>query len=207
MAQEEQIRNVVFDLGGVVIGRGYDRAGGGLDEFGFLQGDRPFPDYWRRYDLGTASRAEVVRAVADEHGLSLEQAAARLDRLMALFDPFDETVELIGELDEAGYGLYVLSNMPEEFMTYVERLDVLRHFDGLVISSRVHLAKPDPRIFALLGERYGVVPGQTLFVDDKPSNTEAAARLGFRTCTFRPDGAGCDAVRRQLGLVSGEEER
>ena len=133
--------------------------------------------------------------------------AARLDRLMALFDPFDETVELIGELDEAGYGLYVLSNMPEEFMTYVERLDVLRHFDGLVISSRVHLAKPDPRIFALLGERYGVVPGQTLFVDDKPSNTEAAARLGFRTCTFRPDGAGCDAVRRQLGLVSGEEER
>ena len=164
----------------------------------------------KRLDAALLERlpdAEVVRAVADEHGLSLEQAAARLDRLMALFDPFDETVELIGELDEAGYGLYVLSNMPEEFMTYVERLDVLRHFDGLVISSRVHLAKPDPRIFALLGERYGVVPGQTLFVDDKPSNTEAAARLGFRTCTFRPDGAGCDAVRRQLGLVSGEEER
>ena len=102
MAQEEKIRNVVFDLGGVVIGRGYDRAGGGLDEFGFLQGDRPFPDYWRRYDLGTASRAEVVRAVADEHGLSLEQAAARLDRLMALFGPFDETVGLVGELGEAG---------------------------------------------------------------------------------------------------------
>lgn len=199
------VKHVVFDLGGVVIGRSYDRWGAGLTEFDFLQGDRPFPDYWKRYDLGTASREEVVRAVAAENGIPHGEAAAKLDRLMAMFDPFDETAALIRELDASGYNLYALSNMPVEFMDYVGRFEVFRHFDGMVISSREHLSKPDPRIFGVLCERYGLKPEETLFVDDKPSNTTAAERLGFHTCTFRVGGAGCCDVRRALGLPEGSE--
>ena len=103
----EKIENVVFDLGGVVIGRDYDRYGAEIAEFSFLQGDRPFPEWWKRYDLGTASRSEVVEAVSAECGLGPEQAAAKLDRLMYLFNEFGDTAELIRELSAKGYGLYV----------------------------------------------------------------------------------------------------
>lgn len=126
----EKIENVVFDLGGVVIGRDYDRYGAEIAEFSFLQGDRPFPEWWKRYDLGTASRSEVVEAVSAECGLGPEQAAAKLDRLMYLFNEFGDTAELIKELSAKGYGLYVLSNMPAEFYDHVSRFEVFRYFDG-----------------------------------------------------------------------------
>lgn len=132
----EKIENVVFDLGGVVIGRDYDRYGAEIAEFSFLQGDRPFPEWWKRYDLGTASRSEVVEAVSAECGLGPEQAAAKLDRLMYLFNEFGDTAELIKELSAKGYGLYVLSNMPAEFYDHVSRFEVFRYFDGQVVSSR-----------------------------------------------------------------------
>lgn len=192
------INSVVFDLGGVVIGRDYDRYGAEIAEFSFLQGDRPFPEYWKRYDRGTCERAEVVDAVSAETGLSAQEASEKLDRLMALFNEFHDTVELIKELSEKGYGLYVLSNMPAEFYDYVRRFDVFRYFDGEVISSREKLTKPDPDFFRLLAERYGLDPAQTLFVDDKPSNTETATRLGFAVCCFTPGRSGCDEVRRIL---------
>lgn len=192
------IENVVFDLGGVVIGRDYDRYGAEIAEFSFLQGDRPFPEYWKRYDLGTASREEVVEAVSCEHGISPELASVKLERLMTLFNEFADTVELIAELAERGYGLYVLSNMPAEFYRYVSDFGVFRHFRGEIISSRERLAKPDPRIFALLAERYGIVPERTLFIDDKKSNTDAAKRLGFKAYTFTPGVRSCDEIRAML---------
>ncbi len=194
----KMIDSVVFDLGGVVIGRDYDRYGDEIAEFSFLQGDRPFPDYWKRYDLGTAARSEVVEAVSAESGLTHGEASAKLDRLMYLFNEFGDTVELIRELSEAGYGLYVLSNMPAEFYDYVSRFDVFRYFDGQVISSREGLSKPDPRMFGLLAERYGLRPERTLFVDDKPSNTAAAAALGFTVHTFVPGPESCAHVRNLL---------
>ena len=158
----EKIENVVFDLGGVVIGRDYDRYGAEIAEFSFLQGDRPFPEWWKRYDLGIASRSEVVEAVSAECGLGPEQAAAKLDRLMYLFNEFGDTAELIKELSAKGYGLYVLSNMPAEFYDHVSRFEVFRYFDGQVVSSREGLAKPDPRMFGLLTERYGLRPESCL---------------------------------------------
>ena len=178
----EKIENVVFDLGGVVIGRDYDRYGAEIAEFSFLQGDRPFPEWWKRYDLGTASRSEVVEAVSAECGLGPEQAAAKLDRLMYLFNEFGDTAELIKELSAKGYGL-----------------EVFRYFDGQIVSSREGLAKPDPRMFGLLTERYGLRPERTLFVDDKPSNTSVAARLGFAVHTFVPGRESCLRIRELVG--------
>lgn len=198
--QDTMIENIVFDLGGVVIGRDYEHFGAEIKEFAFLQGDRPFPEYWKRYDRGTASRDEVANAVAAENGLTIPEALHKLDRLVELFNVFECTARLISQLSEAGYNLYVLSNMPVDFYNAVSRFDVFRHFKGQVISSREGIAKPDPRIFALLTERYGISPDSTLFVDDKPSNTSAAASLGFATYTFTPCEESCDGIRTMLGL-------
>ena len=107
--------------------------------------------------------------------------------------------ELIKELSAKGYGLYVLSNMPAEFYDHVSRFEVFRYFDGQIVSSREGLAKPDPRMFGLLTERYGLRPERTLFVDDKPSNTSVAARLGFAVHTFVPGRESCLRIRELVG--------
>lgn len=196
----QMIKDIVFDLGGVVVGRDYAHYGTELKEFSFLQGDRPFPDYWKRYDLGTASRDEVVDAIARENGLDTEAASEKLDRLMTLFNEFPDTAQLLEELADRNYGLYILSNMPVEFYDYITHFDVFRHFDGQVISSREHLSKPDPRMFSILSNRYGLDPASTLFIDDKPSNTNIATALGFNTYTFKAGRKSCDDIRKILGM-------
>ena len=51
--------------------------------------------------------------------------------------------------------------------------------DDIVVSGRVGLVKPDPAIFELTRDRFGLDPARTVFVDDLPANVEAAQRLGF----------------------------
>ena len=68
-----------------------------------------------------------------------------------------------------------------------------------MISGDENVIKPDPRIFRVLVDRYGLEPGSTVFVDDHEPNIRAAAELGFRGIQF----VDADALRvelRALGL-------
>lgn len=193
------IKNVVFDLGGVVIGRDYEKYASEIAEFLFLQGDRPFPEYWKEFNRGIIGRREVAAAIAASTELSPNEAEAKLDRLMALFYEFPDTAELIAELHEGGYDMYVLSNMPAEFIEYASgHFDVFRFFKGMIVSCWEKMAKPDPRFYGLLEQRFGIVPSETLFVDDKPSNIKAADALGFHTCCFKQGRESCDMIREIL---------
>ena len=192
------IRNIVFDLGGVVIGRDYEAAGQQLHEFAFLRGDQPFPEFWKNYDLGLVGRKEVVSALAADNNISLAQADDKLQLLIEMFNVFPDTEHLIRDLHRHDFRLYVLSNMPFDFYEHVKSFDVFRLFDGQLISSCEKLAKPDPRFFKLLCSRFGFEPESALFVDDKPSNTGVARQLGFHTCTFIPSAEGCRVLKNIL---------
>jgi len=69
-----------------------------------------------------------------------------------------------------------------------------------VISGDERLAKPDPRIFGLLLERYGLSAGETLFIDDHVPNVEAAAALGFIVVRFT-DAPSLRSDLARLGLL------
>ncbi len=100
--------------------------------------------------------------------------------------PIDETVAIAAELRSAGVPTYLLSNWPAEFFPVAQaRFPFLdEHFTGQVISGYEKVAKPDPRIFAILADRYGLDPASTLFIDDTEVNTVAATDLGFQTIRF-----------------------
>ena len=57
-------------------------------------------------------------------------------------------------------------------------------FESGVFSSRVHLSKPDPRIFALAAERFGTAAADCLLIDDHPANIEAAQAAGWQAHLF-----------------------
>ena len=194
------MKNIVFDLGGVVFGRDPRKWEPEFMEFfAFIHAEK-MPEFWVDYDRGTLTLDEVVRILSREKACD-ERVTARFIR--DAIDRQEEIVEtraLVGDLKRVGYKLYVLSNMSREFIDFLRRFPVYGLFDGEVVSCEEHTVKPEPRIYEILLERYGLTPSETLFIDDREMNIEAAAALGIHGFVFdhRDPDAACDALRRRL---------
>jgi len=105
------------------------------------------------------------------------------------------TVELLAELRANGVPLYALTNWSgETFGIARERFGFLEWFDGVLVSGEERLVKPDPAIFRLLADRFGLDPRATFYVDDSEANVAAARQLGFDAVRF----TGAERLRRDL---------
>ena len=105
------------------------------------------------------------------------------------------TVAILRELKDLGRPLYALSNWSAEtFPIARERFGFLAWFDRIVVSGEAGVAKPDREIFELAISRCGLVPAETVFIDDAPANIETARALGFDAVLF----TGAEALRRAL---------
>ncbi|HEY2565770.1 MAG TPA: HAD family phosphatase [Acidimicrobiales bacterium] len=83
-----------------------------------------------------------------------------------------------------GTRLALLSNAPHPQADRIDRFGWASLFTHRLFSCRLGVVKPEPTIFERALDIIGAAPEQALFVDDKASNTEAAARLGLQTLTF-----------------------
>ncbi len=194
------MKNIVFDLGGVVFARNPQRCTPEfIDFFAFVR-DPQMPLFWEEYDRGTWSLERTKEEMCRIKGCTREACDHFVEQAIALQEAIEPTERLIADLKAAGYRLYVLSNMSREFIDFLRTKPVYRHFDGEVVSCEEHVVKPEPRIYEILLERYGLDPAATLFIDDRPANIAAAERLGIRGRHFdhRDPAAACAALRRLL---------
>ena len=194
------MKNIVFDLGGVLFARDKSKCTPELLEFcSFLRAPR-MPLFWEEYDRGTSTLEEVTATSSGMTGRPVETCAAVLRLAVDLQEPVKPTERLVGDLKAAGYRLYVLSNMSREFIDFLRRFPVYGLFDGEVVSCEEGVVKPEPEIYRRLLGRYGLDPAQTLFIDDRPANIAAAAALGIRGQLFdhSAPAATCDLLRRRL---------
>jgi 2-haloacid dehalogenase len=113
------------------------------------------------------------------------------------------TVAVVRDLRERGLPMYALTNWSgEKFDLTFPMFEWLSWFDGIVVSGREGVVKPDPRIFAILLDRYRLDPPSTLYVDDVEANVDAARDAGMAGVLFtEPDRLRSDL--RGLGLLSG----
>ena len=178
------MKNVIFDLGGVVFARDKDKCSAEFREFwSFLR--QPFlPDFWVEYDRGTLSQEEVIAILAEQSGRSLDYCRRMMRTAIDLQEERRPTVELIGDLKAAGYRLYVLSNMSHEFIDFLRRMPVYAQFDGEVVSCEELTIKPEHKIYELLLSRYGLEASESIFIDDRSDNGEAAAEMGITPFLF-----------------------
>lgn len=145
---------------------------------------------WPEFDIALESNESIARRIAARAG----NEAWRTD-VMDAFLNFHLTMyplPLYGEiraLKEMGKKVYALTNYGEPaFSLARERFDQLQAMDGAVVSAREKVVKPDPEIFERLITRYGLTPGETLFIDDSEKNIAAAEKLGFRVWLYKtPD--------------------
>jgi len=194
---------VVFDLGGVLI----DWDPRHLYRKLFAGDEAAMEDFlatvctheWHRHHDAGRSLAEGARLLKQLHpdkGELIDAFGARAGEMIG--DRIAGAVEILAELHQRDTSLYALSNWPAEtFPLARQRFDFLDWFDGILVSGEVGVIKPDPRIFALLIERFGLDPDRAVFIDDVEANIAAARPFGFHAIRF----AGADALRADLAAL------
>ena len=145
---------------------------------------------WSRFDLGLGGNEAIAGDIARAAGFP--EAADLALMLLRRFPEVMEPLPLYGMLEElraAGKRLFALTNYPEPSFTLTcFRFPKLTELmEGAVVSAREKVGKPDPAVFRMLSDRYGLRPADTLFIDDVADNTIAAARLGFRVWHYAGD--------------------
>lgn len=202
-------RTVVFDLGGVLVD--WDprhlyrqlldsdaEVDAFLDEVGFA-------DWNHAMDAGEGTWAESVAELCARFPHRTELLAAYPRRFgETLAGPIQGSVDVLHALHRRGTPLYALTNWSAEtFPVARSRFEFLQLFAGILVSGEERVAKPDPAVFALLVDRFGLEPSSTVFVDDRQVNVEAAEQAGLRGLLFT-DPATLSRDLSRLGLLDGD---
>lgn len=181
-------RTVIFDLGGVVLSwdpvRAFDAEVESAQALK-LMADVDFPTWNHRNDAGRLF-ADGEAEVADtwpQYAEAITSYRRHFDRTLTGTVP--GTSAVVAELARAGVRLLGLTNWSDEtFPLAQRRFGILRRLEAIVVSGREKIAKPDPRLYELLLDRYAVDRDRAVFVDDNPANCEAAAGLGITAIPF-----------------------
>lgn len=156
-----------------------------------LDADRFESCYWadrHAYDEGKLNGTTFWQKLVRDAGLNLNDAAvAELSlwdaRMWTTVNP--AMLAWQQELKRRGLRTAILSNMGDNVLEHMMRkFDWLDRFDVLVWSFQLHMAKPDPAIYHYVLDKLGTRPEETLFLDDKLVNVEAAQALGMEAILF-----------------------
>ena len=197
------LKNIVFDLGGVVVAHneeGFRDKLGKFFDFVFGPDMKCVPSFWCDYDLGLLTIDETAAEVAKFRDCDAATAKAHMLQAISLQEEVEPTVELIKELKAKGYKLYVLSNMSKEYIEYLRKLPVFEYFDYQAVSCEQHLGKPDHKFYEYLLSHCNLAPSETIFIDDRKDNVEVAAELGIVPFHFdrrNPEKA-CEELRKVI---------
>ena len=201
-----RISNVIFDFGGVLINwRPQDVVAELFQEpdvqDAVMRSVFLHPD-WLELDRGSLQESEAIHRFAHRSGVSTRLIREMMERLRDSLNLLPDTATLVQTLARQGVPVYGLSNMSTQTFELLERRhEIWPLFNGIVISGAIGMVKPEPAIFEHIIKEYGLVPAETVIVDDLAANILAAHELGFQTILFR-DYAGCVS---QLGSGLGIE--
>ena len=201
------IRNVLFDMGGVLLHFDPKVFIARLGLADPADGQLLEREIFRSVEWVQLDRGEI----SDEEALSrmLARIPERLHaEAVTLFENWDEprlAVEencaLVRDLNAAGYGVYLLTNASLQHHKYWPKLPVSQVFgDRVFLSAEHHVIKPDPAFFEQALAMFGLKAGECVFIDDVPLNVEAAVRCGIRGIVYHDDPGLLRSQLRDLGL-------
>ena len=187
-----RIRNVVFDLGGVMINynpRQFIEDLGYHGEYGDEICNAIFLDpVWAQMDAGVYTNYTQALPVFIEHHPHLEK------EIRSFFTPDwyevytikRDTERLVYDwVYDKGLNIYIISNFSADGFAYVERkYPFFKKAKGYVISAYEKLVKPQPEIYRLLIDRYSLKADESVFIDDYQVNVDGALAVGMNSILF-----------------------
>jgi putative hydrolase of the HAD superfamily len=202
------LRAVVLDFGIVLTGSPDGAAHAELLRITGLPKERFEPLYWadrHAYDEGKLTGVGYWQKFLRDAGLPANQTMAeelnRWDaRMWTVHNPAMVAWQL--KLKQSGLLTAILSNIGDSALESVERaFDWIHRFDVLVWSYRFGAVKPDPSIYFHTLAKLGTRPEETLFIDDKRPNVEAARSLGIQAIEY----SSVEQLREEL-IAAGLDE-
>ena len=183
------IKNIVFDFGNVLVSfdpiymtRQYVSDEADVALVSEVLFDRL---YWDKLDAGAISDEEVVRYSCERLPQRLHGAVADIYYNWIYNIPEIEGMrELVREVKESGKGLYLLSNINIQFSENRAKVDKLKLFDGIGLSSEIKHVKPEPIIYNTLLERNNLNPRDCIFIDDRQINVDGGEAVGIKGYLF-----------------------
>ena len=187
---DKKIRNIVFDLGGVLVDLDFKAAINGLQQAGFANVKEQLLAFdrggiFQKFEVGEITADEFRAAIRENSTVTLtDEEVDGLWNAMLLEIP-REKLELILEL-RGKYMVYLLSNTNSIHWDYVCKnafnyrgFRVEDYFEETFLSYEMHLAKPDKAIFEKVLHDANLLAEETLFIDDSEANCKAAQEVGI----------------------------
>nr|WP_243149481.1 HAD family phosphatase [Colidextribacter sp. OB.20] len=150
---------------------------------------------WVQMDRGAKTEEEAAAVMKRNLPARLHGA---VDRLVFWWElemrPMEGMEALVKELKGLGYPVYLLSNASLRQPEYFDRIPGSQYFDGKIVSAFYKLLKPQPEIFRLLTQKFGLKLEECFFVDDLAANVEGAVNEGLSGAVFH----GVEDLRKKL---------
>ncbi len=199
-------RSVIFDVGRVLFDWDlrylFARLIADKDELEWFVTNVVTPQWHFQHDAGRplAEMLPELKARFPDHAPLIDVYATRFNETIP--GPMPGSLELVERLDAAGVPLFAITNFGHEFWeAFRPTQPVFDRFRDIVVSGTEKLMKPDPAIYRLAIERFGIDPAGALFIDDVAKNIEGAESVGIAGHRF-VDAATLEADLAARGYLS-----
>ena len=196
------IKNVIFDLGGVLIDWNPDKVykdvfNNDSEKMIHFYTKICTQDWNENQDAGypMAKATEERVALFPEYEKEIRMFYGRWDDMLG--DQIQGTVDILKELsDDPNYKVVALTNWSHEtFPKAIAKFSFLQWFEGILVSGEEKTRKPFPKIYELTLSRFNLKAGESLFIDDNLRNIEAARKFGIHSIHFQSP----EQLNKELG--------
>lgn len=189
----ERIKNIIFDLGGVIITLDQPQAIRRFKDLGLEHAEEHLDAYTQKGIFGDLERGAITaddfrRELSRLAGRELTFEECRHAWLGYCKEVPQRNIAALERLRSEGYRLILLSNTNPFMMSWIMSSDFdgrghgLSHYmDACYCSYELGVMKPDPVFFSRVLMAEQIPPSETLFIDDGPRNVAAASQMGMRT--------------------------
>ncbi|MCR5148825.1 MAG: HAD family phosphatase [Eubacterium sp.] len=201
-----EYKNIVFDVGNVLVDFCYMKY---MESLGFTQelaelfrDKLIISEIWNDMDRGAllmSEAREIFKNILPEH---TKEVDAFIDNIAGIVEEYDYSEPVVRKLKEQGYKVYILSNYPKDMADlHWKNFKFLKEADGYIISAYEKKVKPERAIYDLLTERFNVDLSESIFIDDRQINVDAANEYGMKGILFKD----YDGLRKELLDLLGAE--
>ena len=195
LKKDKIIKNLIFDIGNVILNFNIDDV---LQKFTSDRNEQKFildniinsPEWLGNalIDTGYITRENAIEIVKDRTNHINDTLITDFWYNYNNFAKVDENVlNLIKELKNNNYKIYLLSNINPYTYEFVEKSGLFELVDGYVLSYQEHKVKPFVSIYTTLLERYNLIPSESVFIDDNQNNITTGNSLGIISKKVEPD--------------------
>jgi len=191
------IKNIIFDLGGVILEINYKLTSQafknlGCENFDELYSQQKQSGLFDEFETGKLSPQAFVNELLRvlPKGISPKQAIDAWNAMLIRLP--QERLEKLAE-HQQNYRTFLLSNTnaihEEAFTRLIQKENKIpsfaSYFEQVYYSHLIGLRKPHPEVFDFVLEQNGLLPSETLFIDDSPQHLLGAERVGIRTVLWK----------------------